>query len=64
MTRKTKWNVKTLAVSVPPEDFEALDRVSVEMKVDRSTLTRLFIREGIARLKTGDLRAFFPELPK
>ena len=56
--------MKTLAVSVPPEDFEALDRVSVEMKVDRSTLTRLFIREGIARLKTGDLRAFFPELPK
>ena len=40
---------------MPPEDYDALEEVSEKVNVDRSTLMRLFMRDGIARFKKGEL---------
>ena len=46
---------KTRTVLMPPEDYDALEEVSEKVNVDRSTLMRLFMRDGIARFKKGEL---------
>lgn len=46
---------RTRTISLPVSDDNELTEVSKLMSIDRSTLLRLFMKEGIRRLKHGEM---------
>ena len=47
-------------MKLPPEDFDAMREISREFMIDESALIRLVLRDGIVRIRKGELKFGLP----
>ena len=60
MRAKTRIGWKQRTVKLPPEDFDAMREISREFMIDESALIRLVLRDGIVRIRKGELKFGLP----
>ena len=60
MRAKTRIGWKQRSVKLPPEDFDAMREISREFMIDESALIRLVLRDGIVRIRKGELKFGLP----